>query len=810
MMIFSARRIFTAVVLWCAASVSAQETDGEYYPFYRGESVPDIEIDSTLFYLPVYGSEEPFRNLTEYALSFVRLSRRGTGSLPRVELDGVAVSAYDAGALRRLLRSEKYADGMNFSDLASGGFAGTRSFDAAIDLRRSAVSLAATDRNSRLSVRLYDARPLGRSWNCAVSVAASGGRDAHITGVFTRRLEASAILTRHWRTGRLSVVAIAVPTERGLRSASSAEAFGLVGDNLYNPSWGMQRGRVRNSRVRREFLPSATVSGVKEAGACRLFATVHIRGGESAVSGLDWYDGRTPMPDNYRMLPSYFDSEQVRDAVAEAWRSRDGRYTQIDWEELYARNAMAGERSVYVVEDRTEAPLELHGVAGGSFRIARNTTLTAAVTADAVRREYFKRMRDLLGGAYVEDIDQYLVGDDRYGNSLVNDLRNPDRRVRRGDKFGYDYLTVSSRYGARLLLRYRDNRFSLDAGVQAASAAQYRKGLYEKQLFLGAASFGRSRQLNGVEGEAKIAVSYAFSALHRIGFAAAARREMLPMEDLLLQPDYNNRTVDASPMFASFEAEAGYAYRSASFGMSVKAFAGAERGRIRTLRFFDDISYVYADAAIEGIDILRYGVEATVEIPLSARLTFDAALSAGSYTYASNPEVSIFADADNGTIVERAVSYMSGLHTAEAPTAAAVVRLCYSTPSGWRVSADAAFVSGRYVSPTPIRRLARVTDLALSPEAFDAMVSQSRLDDALRIDLSVMKSWTIRGVLSRLTAMASVRNLTDDRSTVYSGYEPSRVLRSGSGLNISYRPMPERYTYAYPVSFYLSLTYKFR
>jgi len=808
MMIFSVRRIFAIAILLCTASVCAQETDGEYYPFYRGETAPDIETDPTLFYLPAYGSEDSFRDLTDYTLSFVRLSRRGAA--PRVELNGVAVNAYDAGALRRLLRSEKYVDGMDFSDFAAGGFAGTRSFDGAIELRRSAVSLAAADRSRRIAVRLYDARPLGRGWNYALSAAADGGRDARITGVFTRRLEAAAALNKNWMSGRLSVVVLAAPSERGLRSASSAEAFELTGDNLYNPSWGMQHGRVRNSRVRRELLPSVTAAAERKTGAGRLFATVHIRGGESAVSGLDWYDGRTPTPDNYRMMPSYFDSEQIGDAVAELWRTRDVRYTQIDWEELYARNAMAGERAVYVVEDRVEAPLEMRGAAGGEFRVARNTLLTAAFTGDFRRCEYFKRMRDLLGGEYIEDIDQYLVGDDRYGNSLVNDMRNPDRRVRRGDKFGYDYLTASLRCGARAMVRYRDNRLSVDAGVRVASASQYRKGLYEKQLFPAAGSFGRSRRVSGVEGEAKIAVSYAFSAAHRIGFAAAARREMVPIRELLLQPDYNNRTADADPIYSCFEAEAGYRYGSAAFSISVKAFAGTDRDRTRTLRFFDDISYAYADAVVCGVDILRYGVEAAVGIPLSSRLKFEAALSAGSYTYASNPEVSIYADTDNSTIVERAVSYMSGLHTAEAPTAAVVVRLCYSTPSGWRVSADAAYVSGRCVSPTPVRRLARVTDLAPSPEAFDAMVSQRRLDDALRVDLSVMKSWTIRGVMSRLTAVASVRNLTDDRSTVYSGYEPSRVIRSGSGLNISYRPMPERYTYAYPLSFYLSLTYKFQ
>jgi hypothetical protein len=106
--------------------------------------------------------------------------------------------------------------------------------------------------------------------------------------------------------------------------------------------------------------------------------------------------------------------------------------------------------------------------------------------------------------------------------------------------------------------------------------------------------------------------------------------------------------------------------------------------------------------------------------------------------------------------------------------------------------------------------MTRVTDLAASPEEFEAMIAQQRLNDVLTVGLSAMRSWTIRGVPSRLTAVASVRNLLYNKNIVYSAYEPSRVLRSGSGVNIHYRPMPERYTYAYPLSFNVSLTYKFR
>jgi hypothetical protein len=244
--------------------------------------------------------------------------------------------------------------------------------------------------------------------------------------------------------------------------------------------------------------------------------------------------------------------------------------------------------------------------------------------------------------------------------------------------------------------------------------------------------------------------------------------------------------------------------------LTVKGFARIERGSDATMRLFDDVTYTYADAVVSNIDRNRYGAEVSASVVISPRFTAEGALTVGSYRYASNPEVSLYADSDNSVIVERAKSYMSGLHTAETPTLAAVAKLRYATPYGWRVELEAAFAAGRYATPTPLRRMTRVTDLAASPEEFEAMIAQQRLNDALTVGLSAMRSWTIRGVPSRLTAVASVRNLLYNKNIVYSAYEPSRVLRSGSGVNIHYRPMPERYTYAYPLSFNVSLTYKFR
>ena len=57
--------------------------------------------------------------------------------------------------------------------------------------------------------------------------------------------------------------------------------------------------------------------------------------------------------------------------------------------------------------------------------------------------------------------------------------------------------------------------------------------------------------------------------------------------------------------------------------------------------------------------------------------------------------------------------------------------------------------------------------------------------------------------------LAEVRNLLDDRRTVYSAYESDRVRRLRSGAETFYRPFATSLLYAYGRSATLTVSYKF-
>ena len=54
-----------------------------------------------------------------------------------------------------------------------------------------------------------------------------------------------------------------------------------------------------------------------------------------------------------------------------------------------------------------------------------------------------------------------------------------------------------------------------------------------------------------------------------------------------------------------------------------------------------------------------------------------------------------------------------------------------------------------------------------------------------------------------------LRNLTGEADTVYGGYESLRVRHIRPGDDTLYAPHASRCTYAWPRSFYLTISYRF-
>ena len=807
------KSLFCLVVfLLSGGTAAAQYPDDEYYPYAEREERRELLVtDSTLFYRAVQSAADLYGEQTDFNLPQVAFKRRGLERRAgRISFAGMDLSYRYLPALR-LLGAEE----IRYAGLVPppGGSRAVRAvsvssaFPPGEPLRPFLASVRLTDRITR-GAKVAASAHLGRGWRASLALDARTGRDMHVEGVFTNALTVGLRLFRRFGGEHaLSLVCIVPPSVRGTRLSSSEEAFTLTGDRLYNPAWGYQDGRVRNSRVRRETLPLLVADyAVPLSEAASLSLRLGAEAGVARYSMLDWYDARTPMPDNYRYLPSYTDDLETE----RAWLTRDPRYTQIDWDELIRRNRMQGGHAVYALDDRVERPVRLCLDAAFSVRTDSRLTLRCGVSLRSDRTRSYRQMRDLLGAGYVTDIDRYLVDADTYSNLLQNDLRHPDRTIREGDRFGYDYAIRSREIRARFCAEYRSDRFRFDLCAELGAAVR-RRGGHEKELFPGALSYGPSRTVRFATWRPArrlvLLPSPPRSYLRPPSWPRSyPNRRSRSRFSQPYQPSYNNRIVDDPSPERTFAAEASWRRTGPSLDMRI-AFAVAVFDGLETRRYYDDLAALFCDMSVAGSAVSAWGsrLPPRCAFPTAGALRWPLRRAA---THIRDPLLTVLSDVDNTAVLTHAAGRMAGCAVGGTPQTAATAGVSYFGPKGWGGRLSAGYAGGRYVEPMPLRRTDRIAgQAALTPEAFDAFTRQERLADAFTLDASLFRTFYFDR--SRLTASLLLRNLTGGRDTVYNGYESLRVRRIRSGDATEWMPHASRRTYAWPRSFYLTVSYRF-
>ena len=802
-----------AILMVCRASSQELYDDYRLYKLFADEREEHIiSSDTLLFYRLQQNPSDIFDDITAYRFSFVEFARRGQFYQDRKALiDGVELRHQNLSMLRRVVVSEQSFSGLGFGS----GQMGSLGSGMELYSTRQAVPIDGANIGLFFSGKGYlgGARATAHfthrnGWSSSLHTTLKGGDDLYVKGVYNNALDLALRLSKHYESGAsLSLVVLSTLSDRGLRSGTTEEAFRLTGNKLYNPTWGRQSAKVRNSRTRQDRVPFAVLSYQQPLGiSTQMSLSLAGDYGTRKYSSLGWYGAMTPRPDNYRYLPSYYGSEVVASQIEKAWREGDERYTQVDWSELYAQNKISNQGAIYALEGHVERIAKAQAALNFTTDLSQNLTLDYGVRLKVNDSRNYKQMEDLLGALYLRDIDYYLMDDDTYSLNYQNDLRHPNRKVQEGDRFSYDYSLKNYLLSADLLIHYRTDRWLWDVGLSVAEQRISRRGYFEKEIYSGSGSFGSSATAKFTPYTVKTTLGYSFSPKHYLNVGVALSDVAPEAKDIFLNPQYNNRLVDNPEAEHHFGAEATYRFSSPNAQFVVMAYMFSKRNQRQAFRAYDDLSATYCDVVVEGIGQLFYGVESAGKISLSRSLELALSASVGEYIYSVNPTLTHYDDR-NGSVVSRSVSYMANCHVGGAPELSASAQITYFAYRGWVASCGVQAVAMRYVDPSPIRRTERVAQQAsVSTEIYRSLISQARLSDAVTLDASLSRWFNVGR--SRLSATLSVRNLLGNRSIEYSGYEQSRIRNYQSGANRVYLPMDDVVMYSYPRTFYAVISWK--
>lgn len=532
-------------------------------------------------------------------------------------------------------------------------------------------------------------------------------------------------------------------------------------------------------------------------------ATVSYRFGKNGYSALDWYDAQDPRPDYYRYLPSYYRSDDesknnpyLAAYVTEGWKSNwDVR--QINWDRLYDVNynsvlnpdreywgnpeiAEGTTRSKYVLEERHTDQKDFNAKVQLVSMVKENSKISAGFEFRQNKTEYYKKIKDLLGGDYWLDVDQFAERDFGSGNAIQNNLNTPNRLVQKGDKYGYDYF--AHLLNEKLWATYRFNKANFEGyvGLEGGHTTFWRDGVYKKGLFPDN-SEGKSAKQRFWTYTLKAGLTYKITG-NQMVYANFAYLHQAPyFQDAFVSPRTRNSVVPNLTTEKVLSADLNYALRMAGFRVRLTGYYTKIKDQTNLISFYDDQNRAYTNFAMSGIDQTHVGMELGVSVPLIAGIEAQGAFSYGNYYYTSNPYVTQTVDNSEAVIANTRV-YWKDMKVATTPQTAASIGLNYRGPHNIYAGLDLNYYARMYQSMNPLYR----TDQALvnydmfEPDVREEMIrtmrNQEEFDHSFILNANIGKSWYIQRKYN-LGFSLEVKNILNNKDTKTGGYEQMRFKK---------------------------------
>lgn len=830
----------------------------------------------------LFGQNDVFNNIAGYNFSSVRFRVRGYSSESQdVYMAGVrmndAITGYTPyslwSGLNEAVRSKESVNGSEISDYGFGGYNGLTNIDPMASKVRTGWRGSVLTNSALYRLRLmmtYSSGELDNGWSYAFSASARLGGNDWIKGVYYRSFGYyGSVEKKFGEEHKLGLTFMAAPGQRGAQNGSTQEVYDLMGDNMYNSNWGYYNGKVRNARVKKTHEPIAILKYdfTPESKKLKASATVLYRFGKNGYTALDWYDAPDPRPDYYRNLPSYFfmdntDYNRLNYSkymwAKEQWEQDIPSITHINWDRLYAVNAMNstadGNRSKYVIEERRTDQQDLNFAANAKWSPVNCFTLAGGLFYKWNRTEYYKILDDLLGGDYYVNIDQFAERDyassvTMYQNDLDYYLKNGKAQtLKQGDKYGYDYYANVRRAEAWASGKF--SKFGLDVALagRIGYTKYWREGLLRKGLFPGLdangqpmtyegkvittydpitgdaiTSLGKSEVKDFLTGAAKLNVSYVIPGGHRVYANAAFIADAPNFNQAFISPRTRNSIVPNLKTNKTLTADLNYAYSNSGYDVRVTGYYTAIKDQSKVMSFYDDAQNSFTNFAMSGIDQRHIGLELGFKVPLPVpNLALQGVVSYGQFVYTSNPKMYQTYD-NSAAIVEDTygvtIPYWKSHPTADGKTVKHYVsgtpQLATSLGLSWNknywfVDADVDYFDFAYLDMNPLYRTDMATsgpDKTVTPTEIEYMAAQEKFKGAVLVNASVGKSWYIKRNY-QLGFSLQVKNILNTTNLRTGGYEQTRLVDNTVSKERYYR-FDSKYFYMSGINYMLNIYFRF-
>lgn len=766
---------------------------------------------------------DPFVSATSYNLSPMRFRERGYDNIYNTvyingalfnDAEGGRFSYGLIGGLNDATRNQESVNGIEPSDYSYGNLGGVTNIITRASQygEGTKISLSASNRsyNGRL-MATYSSGLMDNGWAYSITgsrrISIQGME--YIEGTFYDAWGISASIEKQFNQQHsLSFTAMFAPSQRGMQSASTQEAYDLAGTNFYNPNWGYQNGQVRNARVSSSKEPIAILNHLwKINDKLKLTTALGFKYSDYSTTALNWYNSSDPRPDYYRYLPSYFATEnpEVSALMTDAWKNNES-VRQLNWDKLYQINYLAnltGVSARYIVEERHNDQLAFNLNSTAKYNLNDHIDFTGGIHLSTTKGMHYKKINDLLGANYWVDVDQFAERDFS-GNAdiLQNDINNPNRQVVAGDIFGYNYNVYVHKANLFANADFKYNKFDFYFAGNLSGTQFYREGLMKN----GRAplnSYGLSVKNNYLDFGVKGGATYKLTGRHIFTVNTSYQTNAPLARNAYLSPRIKDELVDGLQSEKIFTADFNYYLRMPNVSARFTVYNTMFWDQTDLNSFYHDDYRTYVNQVLVGVNKTHRGIEFGIDVKITPVVSVYGALALGEYLYTSRPTaITSFENGSRNDTTQ--VIYMKNFYVNGTPQVASSVGLKLALPNYWYIDVVGNYTTMSYIDFFPERRTSGAIVYGMTDEEIKAITEQEMLKGGFTLDASIGKSLRLFRKYT-LNLNFSVSNILDNKTIQTGGFEQSRFDFETYNVN----KFPPKYYYGLGRTWFLNIGFRF-
>lgn len=617
------------------------------------------------------------------------------------------------------------------------------------------------------------------------------------------------------------------PTRSARANVSTREMTELAGTNYYNPAWGFQNGQIRNANESNVFIPVFMLTyEYKPTTLTNVMLSAMYQFGKNKFSGLDWYNALNPAPDYYKNLPSLMEDSSAMRTAQDFLRNNEWA-RQIRWDDIYntnrnasdsVRNANGGTETVYgnwsryILSDRVEDSRQAQFNAIINHTINDNISIAGGLTYQYEKTNYYRQVSDLLGGDFFVNVNQFAERD--YPNdSTANqfDIDNPNRILKVGDKYAYDYDMNIHKTQAWAQATLKFNKLDFFLGGQYSNSVFWRTGYNRIGLFEDN-SLGDSKISVFHNYTVKAGISYKINGRNYIFFNGMAQSIAPGFRESFLSPITRNDLLPNLKSEKILSGEIGYFFNAPKIKAKATFFYTDFKDGIQNFMYFHDDFRTMVNYSLNNIGKRHFGAEIGADAEIYKGFGASAVANIARYQFSSRPTAYVTRNNDSEVLEDGTTIYMKDFNIGRTPQLATSFSLRYRSPQFWYVGMNFNYYDWMWVDVSPARRTSSaLIGLEENSASWNEVTGQERLKGQFTMDFRAGYSMLMNKIFKFqakqryfLIINASVNNLTNNQNLVVSATEQLRFDYDDRNI----RKFDTRYRYARGIGYFISINFR--